>query len=601
MRIPYANCDFTDIRREGYFYIDKTSYIPHIEEAGGNYLIFLRPRRFGKSTLLSTLESYYDVGRADQFEELFGGLWISAHPTPKKNRYLVLTLDFSSVEAADTLEAIRVSFMEALKNSLRAFFTRYRDRVPELARLRADIERYEDPSALIGAVLSGIEEAGQQLYLLIDEYDHFGNRLLSGDEQETYDKVIRGTGFVRTFYATLKSFTRTSTLARMFVTGVSPIMLDDLSSGFNIIKHVSQRDALNGLLGFTRLDVERAVDTMLRDRPELALEPRLGDRDRLLATLERYYNGYRFSKRAAEKVYNSTLVLYFIGEALATGRPPEQMLDLNVRTDYGRIYRIAMLASAKQSDTRELLEEILTTESISSPLVEQFGSLGMFGRAQLVSLFYYMGMLTFDPEAATESIPKLVIPNRVMREVQWEYLSVAMAQHDGIRIDGRDLETALVAMANRGDIQPLLDLFHEQVIGRLSNRDLLQFDEKTMKLMLMAYLAQTQVFNILSEKELGQGYCDLLLGLRGTASANRYAWIIEAKYVKTDAPAETIEAAISRGFEQLERYTGDEDLVTMLTLGRSLVAGVLVFVGLKEVLFRPFPPRAAGPGPARNP
>ncbi len=366
-------------------------------------------------------------------------------------------------------------------------------------------------------------------------------------------------------------------------------MLDDLSSGFNIITHISQRDAFNAMAGFTQAEVERAVDTMLADRPDLAADPRIGNREALLKTLQEHYDGYRFSKRAKERMYNSTLLLYFMRELLTTGQYPDQMLDLNVRTDYGRLQRIATLSGAAGKETRVFLESILTQESISSAIVEQFGSRTPLRDAQLVSLFYYMGMLTFGPNAAAESLPELVIPNRVMRELQWEYLSIAMQDHDGISLDMTHIENALVAMANRGDIAPLVKLFHEQVIARLGNRDLIEFDEKTMKLMLLAYLSQSRVFRILSEKEFAGGYCDLFLGLHGNASAAKYAWMIEAKYVPTKATKTRIDRAFSEAHEQLDRYMADQALVAQLTLGNELKTGVLVFVGSKDVQYRPWP------------
>ncbi|MBK9266510.1 MAG: AAA family ATPase [Polyangiaceae bacterium] len=585
MKIAYATCDFAALRRENAFYVDKTPFFPHLENAG-KYLIFLRPRRFGKSTLISTLENYYDIALADKFDELFGGLWVHEHPTPEKNKYLVLTLDFSPVASEGTTEEIRRSFAIQIKASIRFFIHRYMALVPKLSVLERAVDSDdEDTAAIMTDLLTAVRYAGHQVYLLIDEYDHFGNRLLSDGLIDTYQGIVRSAGFVRSFYASLKAFTRTSTLARMFVTGVSPIMLDDLSSGFNIITHVSQRDALNALAGFTAADVERAVDLMLRDRPDLAADPRIGDRKALLETLERYYDGYRFSVYAQDKMYNSTLVLYFVGQVLATGRYPRQMLDLNVRTDYGRLYGIARNTSGQETGTRELLEEILTNESVTSPLVEQFGTRMLFGRAQIVSLFYYMGMLTFSADAMTSSDPKLVIPNRVMRELQWSYVAFAMADHEGLQIDLTDVSSALRKMSVDGEIQPLLDLFHKQVLGRISNRDLIQFDEKTMKLMLFAYLSQTNSFYLMSEKEVTQGYCDLLLALRGNASAAKYAWIIEAKYVKTDATDKDIEAAVAKGFAQIERYAADADLVKMLTLGNHLRAGVLVFVGTKDVRY----------------
>ncbi len=590
MKIPYANCNFAQIRREGYFYVDKTPFLPLLENAGGNHLIFLRPRRFGKSTLISTLENYYDIALADKFDELFGGLWVHEHPTPEKNKYLVLTLDFSPVRADGTPEEICKSFATQVREPIRSFIHRYETLIPALSELKEAIKsQAEDTAAIMTTLLRTVGDAGHQVYLLIDEYDHFGNRMLSDGLNDAYQDLVRSTGFVRSFYASLKAFTRQGTLARLFVTGVSPIMLDDLSSGFNIIRHISQRDAFNAMAGFTRADVERAVNTLLTDKPELANDPRIGDREVLMKTLEEHYDGYRFSLYAEDKMYNSTLVLYFLSELKQGGRYPRQMLDMNVRTDYGRLYAIAKAASGVDTGTRELLDEILTNESVSSPLVEQFGTKLLFGREQIVSLFYYMGMLTFADDAAAMFEPKLVIPNKVMRDLQWGYMALALSDHDGIRIDTSMLSSALRKMAKNGEIQPLLDVFQSQVIERISNRDLMKFDEKTMKLMLIAYLSQTQVFRIASELEFAHGYCDLLLGLRGDASGNKYAWIIEAKYVKTDATAEVIEAAVDEGYTQLEKYTSAKDLVAMLTMGHQLKVGVLLFVGLKEVQYRPWP------------
>ncbi len=593
MKIPYSNCDFASLRQEGYFYVDKTPFFPRLENVDANYLIFLRPRRFGKSTLISTLANYYDIALADQFDELFRGLWIHEHPTPEKNKYLVLALDFSPVTTEGTHEDIRASFALQVKEAVQVFVDRYITLIPNLSELH-DILRSnnEDTGGIMTMLLSRVTRARRKIYLLIDEYDHFGNRLLSDGNLDTYHGIVRSGGFVRSFYASLKAATSTSTLARLFVTGVSPIMLDDLSSGFNIITHISQNEDFDGLTGFSRADVERGLDLTLQDLSSRVEDSRLLDRQTLLATLEEHYNGYRFAKRASEKMYNSTLVLYFLRQLKQRGIYPDQMLDLNVRTDYGRLYAIAKAATGLTNGPRELLEDVLSNGFISSRLVEQFGTRAPMAKAQVASLFYYMGMLTFGPNAADESIPTLVIPNRVMRELQWEYMSMALADHDNICIDVSVVETSLMAMANRGDIQPLLDVFHKQVIGRLSNKDLMKFDEKNMKLMLMAYMCQTQVFNVVSEIEMAQGHCDLLLGLRGFASANKYAWIIEAKYVKTKASPAAIDKAVADGVAQIEKYAADKALVDMLTRGKELKTGVLVFVGLKDVLFRPWPPPA---------
>jgi hypothetical protein len=597
MKIPYGQSNFAALRANGLFYVDKTPFIPLLEsdEAGYRYALFLRPRRFGKSTLLSMFEHYYDLHRKEQFDDLFGGLWIHERPTSERSSYLVLTLDFSPVMTDCGLDEMRRSFLGTLKNCLRLFLIRYRERLPDLARLDATLDTYHDAAALIGSLLAIVAGTGHKLCLLVDEYDNFANRLLSDGKQDLYESIVGATGFVRTFYATLKAGTTTGALARMFVTGVSPILLDDLSSGFNIIRHISQKPAFNAMAGFTRAEVERAVDEFLAGRPRLLEDPRLGDRARLLEELERYYNGYRFSKEATERVFNSDLVLYFFAEIESQGRYPEQMLDLNVRTDYARLQRIAALSGAAGAETRALLESILTEEHIASRLVEQFGAATMRSREQLISLFYYMGMLTFSAASEGSAVPRLVIPNRVIRELQWEYLALAIREQERIWIDTVPLEEALEAMAMKGAIEPLLALFREEVVKKIGLKDLRQFNEKVLKLMLLAYISQSRVFRILSEKEFAGGYCDLFLGLTEDVPAARFAWMLEVKYLKTQAKAAEVEKAFAQAEEQLERYASDKELVPLLTLGKELKAGALVFVGAKDVLFRPWPPAPALP------
>ncbi len=590
MKIPYAKCDFAAIRRQGYLYVDKTPFLPHLENTSEEHLIFLRPRRFGKSTLISTLENYYDIYRADRFDELFGGLWIHDHPTPNRHKYLVLRLDFSPVDTTGTIGAICKSFAVQVREAVWLFIRRYSKWVPEIASLEELTKSAtEDMAALMTSLLKKLEEAGHKMYLLIDEYDHFGNRLLSDDRKDIYQELVQASGFVRSFYAALKSFTSTSTIARTFITGVSPIMLDDLSSGFNIITHISQRKDFNALTGFTQTEVEQSLEALIAEKPDVLRDPRIANRSELLRTLAKFYDGYRFAPEASERMYNSTLVLHFLREVVANGRYPARMLDMNVRTDYGRLYQLAKSTSEKETDTRKLLEEILTHESITTRLVEQFGTRLHMGREQIASLFYYMGMLTLAPEQADSEEMKLVIPNRVMRELQWEYMSFALVDHDQIRINVDDMLAAMRKMADEGVIEPLLAVFQEHVLKKLGLRETMQFNEQTMKLMLFAYMSLSSSFRLKTEVEMGQGYCDLLLGVRSPGSSAKYAWIIEAKYVETKATKAAVEKVIEQGYAQIEKYVSDQDTMSSLTMGRELKAGVLVFVGLKDVFFRPWP------------
>jgi hypothetical protein len=587
MKIPYGISDFGQIREEGFFYADKTPFLP-VLEAGYRHLVFLRPRRFGKSTLVSMLEHYYDVGRRDRFDALFGGLWVHQHPTDEQGRYLVLTLDFSSVATDRGQDTLVRTFVEAVRSGVATFLLRYRERVPALADLYAHLDDFHDAEALIGRALSIVAATPYKVYLIIDEYDHFANRLLAAGEGTVYETIVKKTGFVRTFYATLKVGTRTGAVGRMFVTGVSPLMLDDLSSGFNIATHGSMDVDLATLAGFTRADTERAVDELLAARPALAASAGLGlgDRDALLRVLEEHYNGYRFAPRAADRVFNADMVLYFLSLLDRSHAYPDNMLDRNVRTEYGHLQRLGTLSGADRSERRALLQTILGEGHVRSEIIEQFGVESLAGRAGFLSLLYFLGMLTLGASPRDAAGYDLEIPNRVIRELQWEHLALMLRDEAHVDIHVDELRAALGAMAVEGEIAPFLDLFHTQVLQAFSNRDLRGLDEKTIKLLLMTYASLGRAFYPLSEKEFAQGYGDLFLGAsRGVAGA-RFSWLLELKYLKTGAKPAQIEAAFAEAEAQVARYASDQALLPILLGDRALKAGMLVFVGAKRVLFR---------------
>jgi hypothetical protein len=579
VKIPYGISDFARIRGEGFFYADKTPFLP-VLEASYTYVVFLRPRRFGKSTLVSMLEHYYDVGLSDRWDALFGGLWVHDHPTPGRSAYLVLTLDFASVAKGRGEDALESTFVDSVRARVRTFILRHRERVPALGNLHDRLDDFKHAEALIGHLLSVVAATPHKIYVLIDEYDHFANRLLSAGDGTVYEAIVK-TGFVRTFYATLKSWT-TGPVARMFVTGVSPLMLDDLSSGFNIAAHASMSPRLATLAGFTRADTERAVDEFLAARPAL------GERGALLDVLGAYYNGYRFAEDARERVFNSDMVLYFLRELDDRGRPPSNMLDRNVRTEHGHLQRIGTLSGAEVSERRALLEAIVGEGHVRGEIVEQFGVSGLASQAGFVSLLYYLGMLTLGASPRDLTGYHLEIPNRVIRELQWEHLALLLRDEAHVAINLDDLQRALAAMAERGEITPFLDLFHEKVIRAVSNRDLRGLDEKTIKLLLMTYASLGRAFYPLSEKELAQGYGDLFLGARPDVAGARYSWLLELKYLKTGAKPAQIEAAFAEAAAQVARYASDQALLPMLLGDRALKAGMLVFVGAKKVLFRPW-------------
>ena len=596
MRIPYGMSNFAELRREGYFYVDKTPFLPVLEQLTGRYMLFLRPRRMGKSLLVSMMAHYYDLRLRDQFDELFGGLWIHENPTRERARYVVMQLDFSQVTTDSGIDGVRRAFLAAVENSARSILARYGEEAPEIARLPGSLGRHQEPDAMLQDLLGAVHRAGYQVFVLIDEYDNFTNRLLSEGAHDVYEALATKTGFVRSFYATLKAGTASGAISRIFITGVTPLLLDDMSSGFNIATNLSTLEQVNALAGLTHREVELALDTFLASRPHLRDLPEMGDRGRLLSVLEDHYDGYRFSATARERVFNSDMVLYFLKDLADQGTFPTDMLDLNVRTDYGRIQRLASMAGSDAKERREVLEAIVGNGGIESPLVRQFGAVASISsRESFVSLLYYMGLLTLAEQSLYLEEMRFSIPNRVIRELQWEHLAAMLTEQEHLSVDVHELRVALSKMASLGDIHPFLDLFHDRVIRVMGNKDLRRFDERTIKLALLAFLSLSRLFHPLSEKEFAQGYCDLFLGPSPRYPNAKYAWLLELKYVPQAATPARIEEAFAEASAQVTRYAGDAELIPLLTRGQTLKAGALVFVGAKKVLFRPWPPEPGAP------
>ena len=379
-------------------------------------------------------------------------------------------------------------------------------------------------------------------------------------------------------------------MARTFITGVMPLMLDDLSIGFNTITHAPMSPRLATLAGFTRADTERAVGELLASRPHLAALPGLGldDRGALLALLEEHYNGYRFSEDAGERVFNPTMVLYFLSAVDRSSAFPDNMLDRNVRTEYGHLQRIGTLSGRDIHERRALLQTIVGEGHIRSEITDHFGIKTLASQTGFLSLLYYLGMLTLGTAPPGSRGYDLEIPNRVIRELSWEHLALMLQEDANVTLHVDDLRDALAAMAECGEIAPFLDLFHTQVIQAFSNRDLRGLDEKTIKLLLLTYASLGRAFYPLSEKEFAQGYGDLFLGASRDVAGARFSWLLELKYLKTGAKQAQIEAAFTEARAQVARYASDQALLPILLGDRALKAGMLVFVGSKKVLYRPW-------------
>jgi len=376
MKIPYGISNFKSLRKESYLYVDKTKYISSLEGKGSKYLFFIRPRRFGKSLFLSTLVNYYDLNNQKEFDELFGDLYIGKNPTELKTSYIILQLDFSGLNT-DNKEKLYISFKERLRQTITGNFNKYRDIFKDYHNLINKLEELEDISSILNFYIEKVKKTDKKIYLIIDEYDHFANDIIAMGDSDFYTDVIRATGFVRDFYETVKIGSK-EVIDRVFITGISPVMLDDLTSGFNIASNVTMNKLFNEMLGFTEGEVRDIIEEMTIDNL---------NKEELLIELRKNYNGYLFNKDSSERVYNPDMILHFFNQLLMTGDYPDQLIDDNVRTDYGRLNRLI----ANEAN-REVLEEIIIEEGIVADIITRFSYDMIYDEDYFVSLLFYMGL-----------------------------------------------------------------------------------------------------------------------------------------------------------------------------------------------------------------
>lgn len=409
MNFPYAITDFGTVIREGYFYQDRTDRIPQLEKAG-RQLIFIRPRRFGKSLLLSMLDHYYDVNRADQFEALFGHLAIGRNPTPLHNRYLIMKWDFSLVNAQGSLPDIKAALYQHVNDRVTEFAADYAPRLTHPVQVHPTNAVSSLESARMAARL-----AGQKIYLLIDEYDNFANDvLMTGRKPEYYEGLLYGEGALKTMFKTVKAGVGQG-IDRVFITGVSPIVLSDMTSGYNVGEDIYLDERFNDLCGFTETEITTVLDG-------LAAEDGSWSADEALDLMRTFYNGYRFATKADERLYNPTLSLYFLKTLQTWGAYPEEMLDENLAMDRSKLRYIAELPHGEEVLAQALNGE----EGVMIPrLAKRFGVADVLTAVKdqpfMASLLYYFGVLTLTGVGILAK-PILNIPNLVARSLYVERL-----------------------------------------------------------------------------------------------------------------------------------------------------------------------------------
>ncbi len=515
MQFPYGLSDFGTLIQDGYFYQDRTDRIPQLEEAGLQ-LIFIRPRRFGKSLLLSMLEHYYDVNRADQFDALFGHLAIGRHPTPRHNQFLVMKWDFSLVKAQGDIKDIEAALYRHVNDRIIRFQRAYADRLP----VPIAIEPTNAVSSWESA-LTAIAETPYPLYLLIDEYDNFANEvLMTGRRREFYEGLLYGEGVLKTLFKAVKGSTRG--MDRVFITGVSPVVLSDMTSGYNVGEDIYLKAAFNDLCGFTEPEIAAVLDRMAAAggpwSPAEALD--------LMRT---FYNGYRFATKARERLYNPTLSLYFLKALQSDGEYPEQMLDENLAMDRGKLRYIAELPHGEA-----LLAQALNGEEgiLIPQLAKRFGVADVLTAVKdepfMASLLYYFGILTLTGVGILgKSI--LNIPNLVARSLYVERLrEMWLPTYEDRQTIPRLAETVYL----QGDLAPLVAFIEGRYFPILSNRDYRWSNELMVKIAFLTLLFDDRLYMMVSETEMDHGYIDLSLIVRTDRRTTRALdLLLEFKYV----------------------------------------------------------------------
>jgi len=523
IKFPYALTNFYDIITEGYFYVDRTSRIRMIEEAG-KPLLFLRPRRFGKSLLLSMLENYYDVRKADEFEKLFGHLAIGQNPTPLHNQYLVMKWDFSAVASDGDLQQIRQTLHDHINGSIEQFIVHYRDIL--------DYQILLHPTNALRSfqsVLAAMQTVSYKLYLLIDEYDNFANTvMMSGqsDSKPRYEALVQGEGLLKTAFKAVKSAMTGLGVDRVFITGVSPVVMSDITSGFNIAENISLEPEFNDLCGFNESEI---LPVMLKIASACQLSQ--DNYAEALASMRTFYDGYSFTRHSNAHVFNSTSVIYFLKYWQKYCEPPEEMLDDNLALDNAKLSYISSLSGGNKI----LLNAFEETRSLSVPkLSTRFGLKEMLSAKKsdelLASLLYYFGVLTLDGrDKAGKRLLK--IPNMVVQGLYVERIRQMLLPDLDDRKEGK---WAAEQLYTKGEMAPLCHFIEQHYFKVFDNRDSLLLNELTIKTAFLTLLFNDHFYLMGSETEVERGYADLTMIVRPQMRSypNLLDILIEFKSVK---------------------------------------------------------------------
>ena len=565
-RIPYGMMNFAVIRRDDCYYVDKTRFIPMIEEAD-KFFFFIRPRRFGKSLTVNMLQHYYDILAKDKFEALFGDLYIGKHPTRDRNSYLVLYLNFSGI--VGELHNYRKGLDAHCQTMFDYFCDIYADYLPK--GIKEELDKKEGAVEQFEYLFTECNKTNQRIYLFIDEYDHFTNAILSDIESlHRYTDETHGEGYLRAFFNKIKAGTYSS-IERCFITGVSPVTMDDLTSGFNIGTNYSLTPEFNEMIGFTEEEVRQMLTYYS------TTSPFNHSVDELIEIMKPWYDNYCFAEECYGEttMYNSNMVLYFVKNYIQRGKAPRDMVEDNIRIDYEKL-RMLIRKDKEFAHDASIIQTLVSEGYVTGELKKGFPAVNITNPDNFVSLLYYFGMLTIS--GTYKGKTKLTIPNQVVREQIYTYLLSTYNEAE-LNFSSYEKNELASALAYYGDWKAYFGYIADCLKRYTSQRDK-QKGEFFVHGFTLAMTAQNRFYRPISEQDTQAGYVDIFLcPLLDIYSDMKHSYIVELKYAKYKDPENRVEELRQEAIDQANRYA-DTDTVKRAVGTTQLHKIVVVYKGM---------------------
>ena len=546
--LPYGISSFEEVRKNDMYCVDKSMYLPRLEEAG-HFLFLIRPRRFGKSVFLSMMREYYDMASQDQFDTLFDGLWIKEHPTELRGKFQVIYFDFS--QAVSGLENMEEQFHKYCALKLNSFADTYAKYYGEefVGMVKS---LFPDSHSQLVYICDEAKKRGIPLYLILDEYDNFTNDVLSEKGQAVYHALTHATGFYRQIFKLYKP-----NFSHILMMGVSPVTLDDLTSGFNIAMNISMDPRFNMMLGFSETEVRQMIE-YYREAGKIT-----ADTDDIIEQIRPWYDNYCFAKRSYGKdpsMFNCDMVIYYLYHLITSGYAPEDMLDVNTKTDYKKMKRLVELDGMGEKQ-QSLIRHLATEGTTIGTIITSFPAERIYDKRNFLSLLYYYGMLTIGGARGSQLILK--VPNNNVRKQYYEYLIEEYELTGRGKIDFSEIEEGYYDMATGGTWRPVMEKIAADYATLSSVRDAIE-GERNVQGFVMCALSICPYYVTAPEVELSHGYCDFYLlpdKLRYPETAHSY--IIELKYLAANACEEAAESQWQEAIAQIRHYATDRKVAAM--------------------------------------